>query len=76
MVSYYESGKVRWEQFIKNGVNLDGYTYLSWFEDGTKEAELEYLNGRMIKRKNYNRSGVMVNFEELDPQTNRLVKRI
>lgn len=75
-ISYYESGKVRWEKFMKEGAPLDGNSELSWFENGAKETELEYLNGELIKRKNYNEAGILVSFYEYDPETNRSVKRI
>ncbi|WPC43404.1 hypothetical protein [Clostridium sp. JS66] len=51
LVSYYENGQIRWEEFLKNGINEDGVSYLSWFENGNKEAELKYLGGRMVERK-------------------------
>ncbi|MCD6065636.1 MAG: hypothetical protein K0S33_462 [Bacteroidetes bacterium] len=75
MVSYHENGQARWEQFLENGQNKDGYSYLVWYDDGRKEAELKYSGGRMTERKNYDRSGKLINFEELDPVQNRLVKR-
>jgi len=57
LVSYYENGQIRWEKFLKNGINEDGMSYLSWFENGNKEAQLKYLSGRMIERKKWNLKG-------------------
>ncbi|MCE3227434.1 MAG: hypothetical protein K0S32_1985 [Bacteroidetes bacterium] len=75
MVSYFENGQKRWEQTQINGISADGYSYLTWYEDGSKEAELKYENGKMIERKNYDKNGALRNFEEFDPKQNRLVKR-
>jgi antitoxin component YwqK of YwqJK toxin-antitoxin module len=76
MISYFESGQIRWEQHLVNGVHVDGYSYFVWYEDGTKEAELKYLNGQMIERKNYNREGKLINFEEFDFETRKYIKRV
>lgn len=75
MVSYFENGKIRWEQWFENGKNRDGCSYLTYHANGKKEAELKYENGMMIERKNYDASGHLVNFEELDRASGRLVKR-
>lgn len=74
LVSYYENGQIQLQQLYKNGVNENGFSYLCWYEDGTKDAELKYLNGQMIERKNYNRKGVLTNFEVFDFEQNKLVK--
>jgi antitoxin component YwqK of YwqJK toxin-antitoxin module len=76
LISYYESGQIRMEQIFENGMIKDGYSYLHWFENGAKEAELKYLNGQMIERKNYNRQGQLINFEEFDSIEQKFVKRV
>ncbi|SKC86871.1 toxin-antitoxin system YwqK family antitoxin [Ohtaekwangia koreensis] len=76
MVSYFENGAVRWEQFLNNGQNIDGYSYFAYYRGGEKEAELKYLNGRMIERKNYNAQGKLINFEELDSSTGKYINRV
>ncbi len=53
VISYYENGQVRWEQFVINGVNEDGVSYLSWYENGEKQAQLTYKGGKIIERKNW-----------------------
>jgi len=57
LVSYYENGQIRWEQFLINGINKDGVSYSSWYENGNKEAELKYLNGMMIERRSWDIKG-------------------
>ena len=76
MVSYYENGQRRWIQSLKNGRNTDGFTYLCWFENGDKEAELKYLDGQIIERKNWNSLRQFVNHEVYDEEQKRLVKKI
>jgi len=75
MVSYYQNGKIRWEQKCKNGINIDGYSYLTWYENGAKQAELKYLNGNLIKRKNYDQSGKLTSYEEPDAKTGKMMNR-
>ena len=57
LVSYYENGQIRWEQFLKSGVNEDGVSYLSWYENGNKEAQLRYKKGQIIERKHWKING-------------------
>lgn len=68
LVSYFISGKVRWEQWIKNGRSQDGYSYIAWHENGVKAAELKYLNGTKIEHKNYDAKGKLVHHEEFDSE--------
>jgi antitoxin component YwqK of YwqJK toxin-antitoxin module len=74
-VEYFENGKISSEQFIKNGVYLDGDSYSRWHENGNKEAELKYLKGQLIIRKNYDQSGQLINFEGFDFKSQKLVQR-
>jgi len=76
VVSYFESGKVRQEVRTKNGSPADGYTNLRWYEDGTKESEVEYLNGRTIRIKNYDKSGKLISFQQYDPNTDKFVQKV
>ena len=61
-------------QEIHNGINKDGSTYKSWFENGDLEAELVFKNGQIISRKNWNSYGEFVSHEEFNEQTGRLEK--
>lgn len=63
VVSFFVNGNKRMEQFYEHGKNKDGVSYRVWFENGDKEAELSYLDGRMIERKNWNSLGELVNHE-------------
>lgn len=76
IISYYENGQKKWISSLKNGKNVDGVTHLSWFENGEKEAELRYLDGRIIERKNWNKQRKLINHEVYDEEQKRLVKKI
>lgn len=73
LVSYYENGQIQRESFLKNGINKNGYSSFSWYESGTKEAELKYLNGQAIERKRYSRQGELTSFEEFDFEQRKLI---
>ncbi|WP_255155904.1 toxin-antitoxin system YwqK family antitoxin [Ferruginibacter sp. HRS2-29] len=74
IISYYENGQKRILQRYENGRNADGITYIGWFENGDKEAELTFEKGIMTVRKNWNIYGEFANHEVYDPEQHRLVK--
>ena len=75
IISYHENGQRRWIQSLKNGKNIDGFTYLCWFDNGDKEAELRYLDGRIIERKNWNSLRQFVNHEIYDEKQKKFIKK-
>lgn len=74
MVSYFENGQIRIMQELQNGQNIDGTSYKVWFENGDKDSELSFMNGRMIVRKNWNAWGEFVNHEVYNEETKKLEK--
>ncbi|OAD39449.1 toxin-antitoxin system YwqK family antitoxin [Polaribacter atrinae] len=74
LVSFFENGQKRMEQILENGQNIDGVSYKVWFENGKIDSELTYRDGRMIVRKNWGKSGNVVNHEVFNEKTNRLKK--
>jgi len=74
-IRYYENGQKQSSQSFRNGKYIDGNTSMSWFEDGNKEGEVCYLDGRIIERKNWNKQGQLVNHDVYDEEQKRLIKK-
>ena len=53
IISYYDNGRIRIKQTWTGFRNADGVSYQSWYEDGEKEAELTYLDGKIVDRKSW-----------------------
>ena len=72
IISYYENGQKRSIQSLKNGRNIDGFTHWSWFESGDIEAQLKYLNGRIVERKNWNSLRQITNHEVFEKEHKKI----
>ncbi len=69
IISYYENGQVSWEQYMKNGINKDGVSYLSWYENGNKQAQLKYFKGQLIERNHWSINGELDYSQKIDARS-------
>ena len=75
-IHYYASGNLKNQSELTEDNKI--YFQQGWYENGVKEYEVKSLTatGRIILRKNYDRNGELINFEEFDEQEQKFVKRI
>lgn len=56
-INYHKTGEVSSRTYFKNGVNADGKSSVSYYQDGTVQYEATHKDGIVINRKYYDRRG-------------------
>jgi len=56
-LNYHKTGEIRSRTYFKNGINADGKSSISYYQDGTAQYEATYKDGSVVNRKYYDRKG-------------------
>jgi len=59
-ISYFENGKQRSLNMFENGEHADGYSFRRWLPTQKMECEVWYENNVMVKIRNYDMNGRLV----------------
>lgn len=75
LVWFFENGQKSRESILKNGRNVDGVSVKTWYENGIREEELTYRDGKIIVRKNWDNEGILSIHEEFNPTSKTFDKK-
>jgi len=73
IISYFENGKQRSLSVFENGKHADGYSFRRWLPTQKMECEVWYENNMMVKIRNYDTNGRLVESKYYNQEQKKLI---